>query len=133
MTVLEETRQLFLATTGWVERYSHIVDLASRLPVMPDDLKTPDNRVACASTIYFSVAAEGDRLRVRAYANTAIPSGLAALLVGTFDGVPLADAPRLLSDLSSFLHESELLDNLTPPRRAALLAMIERVRLFNKS
>jgi sulfur transfer protein SufE len=127
MNALEEIQELFLATTSWVDRYNYIVELSARLPAMPEHLATPENRVDCTSTLYFCALASNHLLHVHARANAAIPAGLAALLVDTFDGIPLADAPRRLTALAAFLHPSGLLDNLTPPRATALRRMIARV------
>jgi sulfur transfer protein SufE len=127
MNALEEIKEIFLAAAGWADRYNHIVELAGRLPVMPERLKTPANRIDCQSTVYFSASLNGIRLRVHAYANTAIPAGLASLLVDLFNDLPVAELQPTLDALSSFLVSSGLLDNLTAPRRAALTEMIRRL------
>lgn len=126
MKALEEIKEIFLAATGWEDRYNYLVELSYRLPVMPEHLRIPENRVECTSTIYFSVQIDADHLRVHAYANAAIPAGLAALLVDTLDNIAIDDVLPTLEVLNAFFINSELIDNLTPPRRSAILSMLAR-------
>lgn len=124
---IDALREAFLLMPEWAERYNYLVDLGESLPEMPVAFQVPENRIACNSMLYFYVCHIQDVCYIFASANAAIPAGLAAMLFNFCDGVSRKEIRDNMPYLLTTLKKLGLIDNLTLSRRAALLAMIEKM------
>src|ERR1051326_2548695 len=71
----------------WTERYQYLIDLGRKLPPFPDALKTEANMVTgCQSQVWLVASGDAHRLEFRAISDSAIVSGLIALLLRVYSG-----------------------------------------------
>ena len=82
----EAIAEEFSFFSDWTERYQYLIDLGRKLPPFPPALQTEENKVqGCQSQVW--LVAEGGRERIdfRAISDSAIVSGLIALLLRISD------------------------------------------------
>ena len=111
----------------WSERYQYLIDLGRKLPDLPDALKTDDTRLhGCQSNVWIVAGGDASRLDFRAISDSAIVSGLIALLLRVYSARPAAE---ILATEPRFIESIGLAKHLSPTRSnglAAMLAMIKR-------
>lgn len=111
----------------WTERYQYLIDLGRKLPAFPDALKTEEHRVqGCQSQVWLVAEGDAAQLRFRAVSDSAIVSGLIALLLRVYSARPAAE---ILATEPRFIESIGLAKHLSPTRSnglAAMLAMIKR-------
>ncbi|PZQ09993.1 MAG: Fe-S cluster assembly protein SufE [Rhodanobacter denitrificans] len=111
----------------WTERYQYLIDLGRKLPAFPDALKTEEHRVqGCQSQVWLVAEGDAGQLRFRAISDSAIVSGLIALLLRVYSARPAAE---ILATEPRFIESIGLAKHLSPTRSnglAAMLAMIKR-------
>jgi cysteine desulfuration protein SufE len=112
--------------SDWSERYQYLIDLGKRLPAFPDEWKTEANRLqGCQSMVW--VVAEGDAasLRFHAISDSAIVSGLVALMLRVYSGRP---ASEILATEPEFIDAIGLKSHLSVTRSNGLAALLARIR-----
>lgn len=110
----------------WTERYQYLIDLGRKLPAFADELKTEANRVhGCQSQVWLIADGDRDRLNFRAVSDSAIVSGLIALLLRVYSGRP---AREILDTPPRFIEAIGLARHLSPTRSNGLAAMLEAIR-----
>jgi cysteine desulfuration protein SufE len=112
--------------SDWTERYQYLIDLGRKLPPFAEEWKTEAHKVqGCQSQVW--LVAEGDRaqLRFRAISDSAIVSGLIALLLRVYSGRP---ARVILDTEPTFIEAIGLAKHLSPTRSNGLVAMLETIR-----
>ncbi|MCE5234030.1 MAG: SufE family protein [Mizugakiibacter sp.] len=128
-TALEAERAIvdeFAYFGDWTERYQYLIDLGRKLPPLPAELMTEAYKVhGCQSQVW--VVAEGDaqRIEFRAASDSAIVSGLIALLLRVYSG---RSAAEILATDPGFVQEIGLAKHLSPTRSNGLAAMLKTVR-----
>jgi cysteine desulfuration protein SufE len=111
---------------NWMDRYQYIIDLGRRLPPFPEALKTEEYRLrGCQSQVWLHTEAEGDRLHFQAISDSAIVSGLIAILKRVYDG---RRAAEVIASPPEFIKALGLDAHLSPTRSNGLRAMIEALR-----
>ena len=74
---------------NWMDRYQYLIDLGRQLPPFPEELKTEEYRLhGCQSQVWLKTSAQGDRLRFQAISDSAIVSGLIAILHARLQRAP---------------------------------------------
>src|ERR1700759_964816 len=69
----------------WTERYQYLIDLGRQLPPFPDAEKNEENRVhGCQSMVWLIPSGDASRLHFEATSDSAIVSGLIALLLRVY-------------------------------------------------
>jgi cysteine desulfurase/selenocysteine lyase len=128
----EELIEVFDFLEDWSDRYQHIIELGEKLPPMPDELKTPENRVhGCQSTVFLDTRRKpgtADVLEFLAYSDAEIVRGELALLQKVYSGQRAGDV--LAFDVHGFFHRLGLDANLSMGRRNGLGEMVKRLRGF---
>ena len=111
---------------NWMDRYQYIIDLGRRLPAFPDENRTEEHRLhGCQSQVWLTSRRAGDRLHFEAISDSAIVSGLIALLMRVYnDRVPA----EILATPPDFITAIGLEEHLSPTRSNGLRAMIEAIR-----
>ncbi len=110
----------------WTERYQYLIDLGRKLPVLPDDLRTDEHKVSgCQSQVWLVADGDAGRLEFRAASDSAIVSGLIALLLRVYSG---RSAAEILATEPRFVEAIGLAKHLSPTRSNGLAAMLERIR-----
>jgi len=110
----------------WSERYQYLIDLGRKTPPFPDASKTEEHRLhGCQSMVW--IVAEGDarRLDFRAVSDSAIVSGLIALVLRVYSD---RSAAEILATEPTFVQSIGLAKHLSPTRSNGLAAMLAKLK-----
>jgi cysteine desulfurase/selenocysteine lyase len=131
----DELAEDFDVIDDWSEKYRYLIELGARLPPMPDEFKTEENRVhGCQSTVFVNARKKPgttDVMEFLADSDADIVRGLLAVLQRVYSGQRAADIMEL--DTPSLWRRLGLDRNLSTGRRNGLGAMVERLRGFAAS
>lgn len=130
---------------AWEQRYDYMMDLAHRLPPMPDAVKTEQTRVhGCQSTVHMIARTRpasdklagddklpGDQIDFLADSDSQLVRGLIAVLSYVFSGQRASDI--LAFNITDFFKKIGLDQHLTMGRRNGLNAMVDRIRALAKT
>ena len=112
----------------WMDRYQYLIDLGRRLPELPDELRTEENRIrGCQSQVWFIPERKDGRLYFQAISDAAIVSGLIALLLRLYSGRYPQD---ILDTPPDFVEALQLQSHLSPTRSNGLSSMLKAIRGF---
>lgn len=124
--------EFFDYVEDWTEKYQHIIDLGSKLPPLPDHLRTEGNRVrGCQSTVFLDIRKKPgstDIVEFLADSDADIVRGLIAILQTLYSGQHARDVAAF--DIDAFFRRIGLDKNLTMGRRNGLAEMTQRIRDF---
>jgi cysteine desulfuration protein SufE len=110
----------------WTGRYQYLIDLGRKLPPLPVEDMTAANKVdGCQSQVWIVVSGNADRLDLRAASDSAIVSGLVALLLRVYSG---HSAREILAADPAFINAIGLGKHLSPTRSNGLAAMVKTVK-----
>jgi cysteine desulfuration protein SufE len=111
---------------NWLDRYEYLIDLGRRLPEFPAEYKTEEYRLhGCQSQVWLQAEEEGGLLQFRAISDSAIVSGLIALLMRVYSG---RSPQEILATEPDFIDAIGLHEHLSPTRSNGLHAMIDAIR-----
>ena len=110
----------------WTGRYQYLIDLGRKLPPLPDADMIDANRVdGCQSQVWIVVSGDADRLDLRAASDSAIVSGLVALLLRVYSG---HSAREIVDTDPSFINAIGLGKHLSPTRSNGLASMVKTIK-----
>jgi len=110
----------------WTERYQYLIDLGRKLPPFPEPLKTDEHKVhGCQSQVWLVPGGDAERLEFRAISDSAIVSGLIALLLRVYSG---RSAREIVDTQPRFIEAIGLAKHLSPTRSNGLAAMLKAVK-----
>ena len=110
----------------WTERYQYLIDLGRKLPPFPPGLMTDANKVhGCQSQVWMAVDGDARRLHIQATSDSAIVSGLIALLLRVYSG---RTAKEILETEPEFVGALGLARHLSPTRSNGLAAMLSTIK-----
>lgn len=110
---------------NWMDRYQYLIDLGRKLPPFPEAYRTEAHRLhGCQSQVWLKTERRGDRLEFQAISDSAIVSGLIALLMRIYNGRPVAE---ILASPPTFIKEIGLDEHLSPTRSNGLRAMLQAI------
>jgi cysteine desulfuration protein SufE len=110
----------------WTERYQYLIDLGRKLPAFPDALKTDEYKVqGCQSQVWLAPSGDAQRLQFSAISDSAIVSGLIALLLRVYSG---RSAQEILDTEPRFVETIGLAKHLSPTRSNGLAAMLKTMQ-----
>jgi len=110
----------------WTERYQYLIDLGRKLPPFPDELRDEAHRVqGCQSQVWLVSEGDARRLDFRAISDSAIVSGLIALLLRVYSG---RSAAEIAATEPRFVEAIGLAKHLSPTRSNGFAAMLARIR-----
>ena len=116
----------FALFSDWSERYQYLIDLGKKLPDLPNALKTEEHRVhGCQSLVWMLSEGDAAQLDIRAISDSAIVSGLIALLLRVYSG---RGAREIIDTEPTFIRDIGLAKALSPTRANGLAAMLARIR-----
>ena len=128
-SIADSERELveeFALFDNWIDRYQYIIDLGRQLPPFPEAEKTEERKVrGCQSQVWLITRARGDRLEFQAVSDSAIVSGLIAMLMRIYSGHP---AREILASQPGFIKAIGLDQHLSPTRSNGLHAMLGAIR-----
>ena len=109
----------------WTDRYQYLIDLGRVLPAFPEELRTEDNRLhGCQSQVWLHHSRDDDLIHFQAISDSAIVSGLIALLLRIYSG---RRAEEILATRPDFIKAIGLDSHLSPTRRNGLHAMLQAI------
>lgn len=110
----------------WSERYQYLIDLGRKLPAFPEELKTQQNLLqGCQSLVWVVAEGDADALHFRAASDSAIVSGLVALMLRVYSG---RSAAEILATEPGFIAAIGLKSHLSITRSNGLAALHARIR-----
>lgn len=122
MTQLDEIVDIFELLGDWDQRYEYLIEMGEKLPVMPDTLKTDDNKVrGCMSQVWITAWLDDGRIKFHGDSDTAVIKGILALLISLCDGLS-ADRIQAL-DMDEIFKGLQLDEHLSPNRHVGVYAM----------
>jgi len=122
----DELIEEFKFFDNWIDRYQYIIDLGKKLPEFPDDWRTEENRIhGCQSQVWLKTDQNSDRLEFRAISDSAIVSGLIAILMRVYSG---KNAREIIATSPDFIKEIGLDEHLSPTRSNGLNSMIQVIK-----
>ena len=111
---------------NWMERYQHIIEMGRSAPEFPEKWRIEDNLLrGCQSQVWLKSWQEDGRLFFRAVSDSAIVSGLAAVLMRVYSG----RSPREIAETPpDFIAGAGLDRHLSPTRSNGLHSMVNQIR-----
>ncbi|MHB8447050.1 MAG: SufE family protein [Rudaea sp.] len=115
----------------WTERYQYLIDLGRKLPPLPEELKTEAHKVSgCQSQVWLVPGGDAQRLTFQAISDSAIVSGLIALLLRVYSG---RSAQEIIDTPPRFIEAIGLAQHLSPTRSNGLAAMLARIKDYARA
>lgn len=110
----------------WSERYQYLIDLGRKLPDLPAEWKSEENRLhGCQSMVWIVAEGDGDRLDFHAISDSAIVSGLIYLALRVYSG---RSAKEISETDADYIAEIGLAKHLSPTRSNGLAALLGFIR-----
>ncbi|HET6545530.1 MAG TPA: SufE family protein [Rhodanobacteraceae bacterium] len=110
----------------WTERYQYLIDLGRKLPEFPDDARDEQHKVhGCQSQVWLLAEGDAGSVQLRAVSDSAIVSGLIALLLRVYSG---RSAAEILATEPQFIENIGLARHLSPTRSNGLAAMLATIK-----
>ncbi len=110
----------------WTERYQYLIDLGRKLPPFPEALKTEEYKVqGCQSQVWLVASGDARRLDFQAISDSAIVSGLIALLLRVYSG---RSAQEIVDTAPRYIEAIGLAKHLSPTRSNGLAAMLQTIK-----
>ena len=110
----------------WMEKYEHIIDLGNQLEAFPEEQMIESNKVhGCQSSVWFVTSLEDDLFRCKATSDSAIVSGLIALLMRIYNNQKPSE---IVAAEPEFISMIGLDEHLSPTRNNGLNVMIQRIK-----
>ena len=123
----EEIVETFDFLDDWEDRYAHVIDMGKAMEPLDEALKVPATKVeGCASQVWLVPNVEAGEFSFRGDSDAMIVRGLIAILGALYNGVPVAEVPKI--DARAEFARLGLEENLSAQRSNGLRAMIERIR-----
>ncbi|HJP99331.1 MAG TPA: SufE family protein [Rhodanobacteraceae bacterium] len=110
----------------WTGRYQYLIDLGRKLPPLePGDMTDANKVEGCQSQVWIVVSGDADRLDLSATSDSAIVSGLVALLLRVYSG---RSAREILDTDPGFINAIGLGKHLSPTRSNGLASMVKTIK-----
>lgn len=110
----------------WMDRYQYLIDIGRKLPEFRPDWRTEANRVqGCQSQVWLRAGGNAGRLHFDATSDSAIVSGLIAILLRVYGDRP---AREILDTEPDFIEKIGLDSHLSPTRSNGLHAMLAAIK-----
>ncbi|HCU90520.1 MAG TPA: Fe-S cluster assembly protein SufE [Gammaproteobacteria bacterium] len=123
-----EIVDVFSLFDDWTDRYQYIIDLGRKLPDLKPQQKTEENRIkGCQSQVWIIPEHKDGRLHFNAVSDSAIVSGLIALILQVYSGRRPAE---IVATPPDFIKRIQLEEHLSPTRSNGLNAMVTQIRQF---
>jgi len=122
----DEIVSTFEIFDDWTDRYQYIIDVGRSGSTFPDEWRIDENKLhGCQSQVWMVAERRGDRLHFAATSDSAIVSGLVAILLQVYSGRCPEDIVVTPPD---FIEKIELAEHLSPTRSNGLHAMVQQIR-----
>lgn len=130
MTTLNDIVDIFELLEDWEQRYQYLIELGEKLPAMPVEYKTEDNKVkGCMSQVWVTpYVDEHDPNKLHFYGDcdTSIIKGVLALLIQLADNKTAAELNQV--DVDEIFERLNLDEHLSPNRHVGVYAIVELMK-----
>lgn len=130
MPSLDQIIDDFAFLDEWEDRYRYVIELGKQLPDLPDDRKTPQNKVqGCASQVWLvSHAEDGDDpvMTFEGDSDAHIVRGLVAIVLTVYSGKRAGEIAA--TDAIEIFDRIGLVEHLSSQRANGLRSMVKRIR-----
>ncbi|MBD8880410.1 SufE family protein [Rhodanobacter sp. 7MK24] len=121
-----EIAEEFAYFSEWSERYQYLIDLGRQLPPFPEQYRTDAWRVhGCQSMVWLVPSGDASKMHFAAASDSAIVSGLIALVLRVYSDRPAAE---IVSTEPDFIQAIGLAKHLSPTRSNGLAAMLTKLK-----
>ena len=121
-----EISQEFEIFDSWMDRYEYIIDLGKQLALFPDEWKIEENKVyGCQSQVWFKTELKNNLFVCQAISDSAIVSGLIALLLRIYNQ---KDPSDIVKTNPTFVSMIGLDEHLSPTRNNGLNVMLKKIK-----
>lgn len=128
-SIAEEQAELideFQFFDDWMDRYQYLIDLGRKLPEFPEEWRTDEAKVhGCQSQVWLRAEGDANCLTFQAISDSAIVSGLIALLLRIYSGRSARD---IVDTPPDFIAQIGLDSHLSPTRANGLHAMLKTIK-----
>lgn len=115
----------------WTERYQYLIDLARRLPGLPDSSRAEAWKVSgCQSQVWLVPHGDATHLTFEAISDSTIVSGLIALLLRVYSG---RSAEAIIAAEPRFIDAIGLKAHLSLTRSNGLAAMLAKIKDYARA
>lgn len=130
MADLDDIVEIFELLGDWEQRYQYLTELGEELPVMPEALKTVENKVrGCMSQVWVCACRdehEPEIIRFCGDCDTSIIKGVLAVLIQLVSGKTVAELEQL--DVDELFSRLNLYEHLSPNRHVGVYAIVELMK-----
>ena len=130
MTNLDDIVDIFELLGDWDQRYQYLTELGEKLPLMPELLKTEENKVkGCMSQVWVSAYRDETRTNLIQYhgdCDTSIIKGVLAVLIQLSASKTTQAIEQL--DVDELFTRLKLDENLSPNRHIGVYAVVELMK-----
>ena len=115
----------------WEDRYRYIIELGRTLAPLPDQDRTPENKVrGCASQVWLATRSASEHGEARFHfvgdSDAMIVRGLVAIVIALFDGKSAREI--LATNAEAIFSRLDLRAHLTAQRSNGLRALVDRIQ-----
>ena len=124
----QDIAEEFAFFSDWSERYQYLIDLGKQLPPFPEECRTEGWRVhGCQSMVWLVPSGDVSRMHFEATSDSAIVSGLIALVLRVYSDRPAAE---IVATEPRFVEAIGLAKHLSPTRSNGLAAMLGKLKSY---
>jgi cysteine desulfuration protein SufE len=127
MSQLNDIVEIFDLLGDWEQRYQYLIELGEKLPLMPEQMKTEDNRVkACMSKVWVVAEKHDGRIRFQGDCDTSVIKGVLALLIDLCNDKSAKEIAAI--DMDEIFESLSLDEHLSPNRHIGVYAMFDLMK-----
>ena len=130
MTSLDDIVDIFELLGDWDQRYQYLTELGEKLPTMPEELRTEDNKVrGCMSQVWVCACGDEDAtdlVHFHGDCDTSIIKGVLAVLIQLSAGKTVGEIERL--DVDELFTRLNLDEHLSTNRHIGVYAIVELMK-----
>lgn len=123
-----EIAEEFAYFSEWSERYQYLIDLGRQLPPLASEQRIEAWRVqGCQSMVWLVPSGDAGRMHFEAASDSAIVSGLLALILRVYSDRPAAE---IVATDPDFIQQIGLAKHLSPTRSNGLAATLAKLKAY---
>jgi len=130
MVSLDDIVDIFELLGDWDQRYQYLTELGEKLPTMPEEFRTEDNKVrGCMSQVWVCACRDEDAIdlvRFHGDCDTSIIKGVLAVLIQLSAGKTVEEIEQL--DVDELFTRLNLDEHLSPHRHIGVYAIVELMK-----
>ena len=131
MTIQEIEQKIvdeFSLFDDWMDRYNHLIEMGSSLPVIEDKFKTDQHLISgCQSRVWLTAEMHDGKVVFKADSDAVITKGIVNLLIRVLSG---RTPEEIINADMGFIDTIGLKEHLSPTRANGLTSMIKQMKLY---